>query len=143
MRALRDLVRHLQALKELRQQQINRLKAGEQTKEVESALKAHLAFLSQQIKELSQQIQAHIEANPELKEQKELLVSIVGIGELTAATILAEIGKINAFESASQLAAYLGLTPQNRSSGKSPLKGGEAHCTRATKNESERKPSLA
>ena len=112
-------MRHLQVLKELRQQQINRLKAGEQSKEVELSLKTHIAFLEQQIKELERKIQAHIEANPTLREQRELLVSIVGIGELTAATILAEIGDISAFESASQLAAYLGLTPQNKSSGKS------------------------
>ena len=103
----------------MRQQQINRLKAGQQAREVESALEAHIAFLEQQIQQIEQQIEAHIEAHPPLKEQKELLLSIGGIGDLTAATILAEIGELTAFESASQLAAYLGLTPENRSSGKS------------------------
>ena len=44
LRTLRELVRHLQVLKELRQQQINRIKAGEQTGQVEAALKAHTAL---------------------------------------------------------------------------------------------------
>lgn len=124
LRTLRDLVRHLQALKDMRQQQINRLQAGDLATEVVSALSAHIAFIEEQIKEMELKIQALINSNPEFSEQKELLISIVGIGEVTAATILAEIGEIRAFESAGQLAAYLGLTPQNRSSGTSVRRRG-------------------
>lgn len=47
----------------------------------------------------------------------QLLKSIPGIGDLSAIEILVEIQDINRFESADQLAAYLGLTPSQYSSG--------------------------
>lgn len=48
-----------------------------------------------------------------------LLVTIPGIGKLTAAKLLGEIRNILDFQSARQLAAYAGLTPQNFLSGTS------------------------
>jgi transposase len=62
-----------------------------------------------------------------LKNQADLLTSIVGIGEPTAMTILAEIGDINQFSSARQLAAFAGLTPQEHQSGTS-VKGKTRLC---------------
>ena len=56
-----------------------------------------------------------------LRRQK-LLVSIKGIGFITAAKLLGEIRDIRAFQSASQLAAYAGLTPKNAVSGSSVRK---------------------
>jgi transposase len=46
-----------------------------------------------------------------------LLKSIPGIGDLSAIEILVELQDINRFETADQLAAYLGLTPSQYSSG--------------------------
>ena len=47
-----------------------------------------------------------------------LLLSIPGIGELTAATILSEIGQIDRFPSEKQLVAFAGLDPSVFQSGK-------------------------
>ena len=47
-----------------------------------------------------------------------LLVSIPGVGELTAATILGEIGDISRFPTVKQLIAYAGLDPSVFQSGK-------------------------
>lgn len=47
-----------------------------------------------------------------------LLRSIPGVGELTAATILGEIGDINRFPSSKQLVAFAGLDPSVFQSGK-------------------------
>lgn len=47
----------------------------------------------------------------------ELIQSIVGIGPLTATSILAEIGDINRFPSSKQLIAYAGLDPRVKQSG--------------------------
>jgi transposase len=44
------------------------------------------------------------------------LLPIPGIGLLTAATIVAEIGDVSRFESADRLASWAGLTPTERSS---------------------------
>jgi transposase len=64
-------------------------------------------------------LQRHIKAHEQLNEQQQLLTSITGIGDKSAAIILAEIGSIAVFDSARQLAAFAGLTPQEFQSGSS------------------------
>jgi len=73
-------------------------------------LKEHVAYLEERIKRIKQAIQEHIQAYPELKTQQDLLLSIPGIAELTAAKLLSEIRDVRAFEDARQLAAYAGVT---------------------------------
>jgi transposase len=85
MRGLRALVRHLADLQAMRQAEANRLQAGNHPAAVQQTLEEHLAFLAQQIDQLRQQIDAHIESHPDLKRQRDLLVSIKGIGRRTAA----------------------------------------------------------
>lgn len=46
-------------------------------------------------------------------------VTIVGVGDYTASVVLTEIGSVTLFSSARQLAAFAGLTPQERLSGTS------------------------
>jgi transposase len=116
---LQALVRHLQALKAMQQQEKNRLAAGIPSKTVRATIEQHIAFLEGQIAALTKQIDNFIDQNPLLRKQKDLLVSIPGIGDTTAARLLAEIQDVNRFESASQLAAYTGLTPSRRESGSS------------------------
>lgn len=119
LRELQALTRHLEALKSMRQQERNRLKAGQSSGVVQAALANHLAFLESQIDELAEKIQVHIDQDPELSEQRALLVSIPGIGILTAAKFLAEVPQLERFAKACQLAAYAGLTPSHRQSGSS------------------------
>jgi transposase len=134
---LQALVRHLDDLMESRQQEINRLGSGVQTPMVVESLKALLAFLEQQIQQCKQAIQEHINRFPELRRMQDLLVTIPGIGRLTAAKLLGEIRHILDFEDARQLAAYAGLTPRNFLSGTSVhkkaclAKTGNAHLRKA------------
>lgn len=100
-------------------QEKNRLQAGEKNPEVIYSLKAHLAMLEEMIRDTKSSIQSHIDHDPDLKRDQELLVSIPGIGKLTAAKILGEVRDIKDFESARQLAAYAGLTPRTCFSGTS------------------------
>jgi transposase len=69
----------------------------------------HLDYLKQQqlIKKL---IGDHFDRHPHLKQQRDLLTSIPGIGDLTASILLAEIGDVSDYDNARQLAAYAGLT---------------------------------
>ena len=60
-RALQAMVRHLRAVKALRQQEYNRLTSGVSANVVVRALQQHIAFLDQQILELERQIQDHLE----------------------------------------------------------------------------------
>jgi transposase len=119
---LQALVRRLEDVQAMSQQENNRLKSGTSLPRVMADLEAHLQFLKGQLDQLKQAIQAHIAANPTLQQQAALLTSIPGIGKLTAAKLLGEIRAVTEFEDARQLAAYAGLTPRNFSSGTSVRK---------------------
>jgi transposase len=122
VRELRALVRHLEDLQAMRQAEANRMEAQTHPEVVQQALQEHLAFLAQQITRLRAQINEHIKRHPELRRQRDLLVSIKGIGERTAALLLAEVGDISVFENARAVAAFAGLTPRQFSSGSSVRK---------------------
>jgi transposase len=119
VRELRALVRHVDAVQVMRRMELNRLKAGQHPPVVAQAINAHLAFLDAQISELHAQIDAHIDGDAELKRQRDLLVTIKGIGRRTAASLVAEIGDVRAFANARALAAYAGLNPRQFRSGTS------------------------
>jgi transposase len=75
-----------------------------------------LAQLKSEIRQLEAATFGLIEADQTLRRQSQLLCSIPGIAQLTAAKLLAELaGK--EFTSARQLAAYAGLTPAEWRSG--------------------------
>ena len=114
---LQDYTRRLDALTHMLTQEKNRLAIS--TALLKPDIEAHIAFLEAQVKSLKKLLRTHIQAHDPLKAQAGLLVSIVGIGPDTAARLLAEIGDIQAFRSARQLAAYAGLTPQEHTSGTS------------------------
>ncbi len=116
---LQALVRHLENLNDIRQQEANRRQAGIPSETVLKTLDEHITFLDQQIADLLQQIHDHIERHPHLRRQRDLLTSIPGIGHLTAFKLLAEIVDIQVFDNARQLAAFAGLTPHQRLSGSS------------------------
>lgn len=118
-RELQAMVRHWQHLSAIRQQEVNRQQAGIPSETVQQTLAQHIAFLDQQLTELQQRIRQHIDQHPHLRQQWELLISIPGIGDITAFKLLAEIRDIRVFDSAAQLAAYAGLTPRQHCSGSS------------------------
>jgi transposase len=116
---LRALIRRLEDQKANLRQETNRLKSGEQDSWVVSDLQIHIDYLQERIAATEKEIQNFINKTPSLKSQQKLLTTIPGIGDLTAFTLLAEIGDISAFDNAPQLAAYAGLTPRRRCSGSS------------------------
>ena len=116
---LQALVRRLENLQTNYQQENNRLMSGGTNRVVLEDIKDHIHYLEEKIEQIKQAIQDHIEAFPELKQRQELLASIPGIGQLTAAKILGEVRDVCEFDSARQLAAYAGVTPRNFLSGTS------------------------
>lgn len=119
LRQLQALVRRVEALEEMKQMEMNRLDSGVVCEMVRASLQDHINYLEQHIEEARRQIQDHIKAHPQLKEQSKLLCSIPGIGQVTAAVLLAEVGDITHFSSARQVAAFAGLVPRVRESGTS------------------------
>jgi transposase len=122
LKQLRQMVRRLEDLQSNFFQENNRLKSGVDNHWVVEDIKSHLIELKLRIKDLKSAIQQLIDNTPELKRQATLLFSIPGIGWLTAAKILAEIGDISSFKDAPQLAAYAGLNPKGIRSGSSVRK---------------------
>jgi transposase len=116
---LRALVRHLDDLKAQRQAEKNRLEAQPTSRTVVRHLQAHIRFLEQQIQQLEQAIRDHIDQHPQLKQQRDLLNSIPGIGDTTSFHILAELGDLTRFADVRQVVALAGLNPQLRRSGTS------------------------
>jgi transposase len=119
VRELQALVRRLESLLEMRQMEINRLEAGTGAELVRESLTEHITFLDEEIKRTTTVIRQHIDQHPALREQRELLVSIPGIGETTAAKLLAEMLDVKLYKSARQLAAFAGLVPRLHESGSS------------------------
>lgn len=116
---LQALLRRLDALIDMRQQESNRLAGGISAESVRRSVTEHLTFLDQQIAQTKALIKDHIDHHPTLKQQRDLLNSIPGIGHLTAAKLLAEIVEINHYNSARQVAAFAGLVPRHNQSGTS------------------------
>jgi transposase len=119
LKQLRQMVRRLEDLQSNYQQEHNRLASGVTDTWVVQDIQGHLKELSSRIKALKKAIFQTIADTPELKEQSDLLETIPGIGKLTAARLLAEMGDIACFEDAPQLAAYAGLNPKSFRSGSS------------------------
>lgn len=117
IRELRALVRRLEALTEMRQQEVNRLHVAPPV--VAEAVQAHIDFLDHSIQTTKQRIRGHIDNHPDLKHKKDLLNSIPGIGEATIHVALSEFADITRFRNAKCLAAFIGVAPRERQSGSS------------------------
>jgi len=117
MRQLQALVRRLDALLGMRTQERNRLEPAAAI--VRPSIEATLTHLEAAITVIKAQIAAHIDQCPTLRQSRDLIVSIPGIGATTAAIILGELLQVTRFASARQLAAFSGLVPHVRHSGTS------------------------
>ena len=116
VKCLQSLVRRVETLVEMRQAEENRLASA--TPEIKSSCERMIHLLKAEIRDLERQIEQHVDRHPDLKEQRELLQTIPGIGERTANLLLAEI-EFDRFGSARSLAAQAGVTPRKRQSGTS------------------------
>jgi len=119
VRELQALVRRLEALQEMRVMEENRLTSGITVEVVRQSVAEHLSYLNDEIKRTEGLIRYHINNHPGLKQQSQLLDSIPGIAEATAAMLLSEITDIKQYRSARQVAADAGLAPRERQSGSS------------------------
>jgi transposase len=116
VRDLQALVRRLDALIGMQTDERNRAQAGALTPAVRQSIETVLAHLKDQIDAVRQQIREHMDQHPGLRVQRDLLTSIPGIGEATAALLLAELFN-KAFTSARQAAAFAGVVPRPHESG--------------------------
>lgn len=115
-RDLQALIRRLDALLTMQTQEKNRLAAGAVVPAVHTSIETVLASLAEQIRTVRRLIQQHVDQHPDLRAQRELLTSIPGIGDATAALLLGEVF-VKRYGSARQAAAFVGLVPRVAESG--------------------------
>jgi transposase len=116
IRQLQALVRRLDALHGMRTQEANRLAAGVLVADVRASIETVLASLDAQIAHVQQLIRQHLDQHPGLRAQRDLLTTIPGIGEATAAVLIAELFD-KRYTNARQAAAFAGLVPRLVQSG--------------------------
>jgi transposase len=107
------------------------------------ALEATLAHYLHEVEHAAEQIlkleqaidEAVAQADPEIRSVIEALQSLRGVAQMTAATIVCELGSLSRFESPRQLMGYSGLVSREHSSGNRIQRGaitktGNAHLRR-------------
>lgn len=114
---LQALLKRLDDLKAIRQQESNRLASIIPCPQAEAFVQAHLDFLDQQIAALDAALKAHLKTVPTFISQFKLLLSIPGIGPLTAMRLIAF--DLLRFENADAAVVMAGLNPSQHRSGTS------------------------
>lgn len=115
-----SLVRRRKQLQEVQIAERCRLTTAFHKRERES-LEAHIAWLTQELKEVEKALQQRIQASPIWRDKDKLIQSVPGVGKILSMTLLAglpELGKLNR----GQIAALVGIAPYNCDSGKTKLK---------------------
>ncbi|BBA34774.1 transposase IS116/IS110/IS902 family protein [Methylocaldum marinum] len=116
VRQLQALVRRLESLLEMRQMEKNRLDGADPT--VRPSIDTGLATLDAEIAATQKRIREHIDHDPDLRQRRDLLYTIPGLGNATIPVLLATLGEVHRFENARSVAAFAGLSPKEHQSGK-------------------------
>ena len=129
LKQLRKYVQRRRQLLHMIVEEKNRLKK-ERDGEMIILIKETLEYLNKQKDILEQRIIEKIEIDEQLKSIKEILVSMKGIGCVTAAVLMCEVPELGKV-SHNQIAKLIGVAPLNRESGmmrgKSKIYGGRGY----------------
>lgn len=134
---LKQLVRLRESLLTMKTMEKNRIEGLKQNPDhsphAMKILEDHVAYLSQQIKELEAILKDNIKHGnfPDIEEDIERLKSIPGISDLTATSFVSEIGEIERFDGIKQIVAYAGLSPMEKQSGTS-IRGKAQICKKGS-----------
>ena len=118
---LQSLLAEYDSLKDQRVVQINRLKSLTALSHtgVKASIEQHCVYLDGAIKAIAQLIISAVQTAPDQLEQSvSLAQSIPGIGFMSAVRLVVATEAGTRFKQARQLAAFLGLTPAVKHSGK-------------------------
>ena len=136
---LRILTREVEQLNNHKNIVQNQLHAFEymavQMKEVERSMKKHLGFLEKQLLKTKEHIHKLIIEDAALYDHVQRITAIQGVGELTAATLIAECNGFELIKNQRQLTSYAGYDVVENQSGKRAgktriSKKGNAHIRR-------------
>lgn len=120
IRALKALVARLDALEGDLQREKNRLEKVQVTnvtENIQNSITEMMDNLEEAIAKLRRDVDDHLDKHPDLKKDRELLQSIPGVGAVVSLRMLLAY-RSRTFRKASQFAAFLGVVPRLRESGK-------------------------
>lgn len=121
VRKLKALIARIEAVDQDIQREKNRLEKAEIAQiaeEIITSIQTVQAHLEKEKARLETLINQHIDQNPGLKRDRQLLESIPGVGPVISRSMMAVI-RSRSFDSASQCAAYVGVVPVQHESGSS------------------------
>jgi transposase len=113
---LQALLRRVEHLLEMRRMERNRLDTANPA--VTDSIQAVLALLEQELEATRDKIRQRLGNHPDLKRRAGPLESIPGVGQAAAAWLLTLLGERRGFTDAKQAAAFAGLAPRLRQSGR-------------------------
>jgi transposase len=136
IRPLADEATQLLADLVARRRQIVEMIASERQREkrarirrVQKSLARLIGALEKELAEIDTEIDDHVRGSPAWREAEDLLVSVPGVGPVTARTLLADLPELGRLDR-QKIAALAGLAPHTRQSGqwkgKSFISGGRA-----------------
>ena len=113
---LKDLLRRREQLVAQRTADKCRLDKG-QSEEARASAERHIAWLDEEIARLEKAYQSLLSESPALSETAARYQSVPGVGQLTAATLVAELPELGRIDGKSAV-ALVGLAPWSRDSGR-------------------------
>lgn len=116
VRELQRLVARWEAVRDLATQE--KIRLHEARGEARASVQRILATLEAELAALEALIRDHIDRHPDLRQQREWLMSIQGIGPVLSAYLLAWL-PVERFDSPRQAAAFVGVCPRHHESGDS------------------------
>jgi transposase len=119
MQTLRYLLARREDVQHMLQQERNRLHAGRMDAWIRTRVQQHIKQLDKELQIIWKRIKDHLKAHPSLKRQWRRLQTIRGIGPMSAAAILAEVGEIDRFDDPRALVSLAGLAVKRHDSGRS------------------------
>lgn len=119
IRDLQEATRHLEALKSNLRQELNRLDSGLTCMAVAEEIELHVKYIRSSIEKLEGWIKSQVTQHKRLNQHYNLIISIIGVGDRTAFTYLAELGYSDNFRLTRQVESFCGLTSRQHTSGTS------------------------
>lgn len=116
IRELQALLRRVEHLLDMRQMERNRLDTADPA--IVDSLTVVLNTLAKELEATRQRIKSLIDNDPTLRQRRDLLESIPGIGPAASAYLLTVLSTHYGFANAKQAVAYAGLAPKIQESGK-------------------------
>jgi transposase len=98
---------------------MNRVGSGLGDNTATSVATATIEHFTSQLDAIDKAIAETIDQDPELRGRRDLLLSVIGVGETLAASLLAEMPEPGVLRRSGEIVAYAGLNPSHHRSGSS------------------------